>query len=290
MSGALCPRSKSPKSKFQIPNSTNLAIEQSLRAFLARHGISASKGLGQHFLCSREVVEAISSCFGGFRGLLEIGPGPGVLTSVLSVAVEKMIALEVDSRMATALAESAPRAAIKFEDALKSDLPAILSELPSPRGVVSNLPYYITGPLVTRIADAWRSWDKAVLMMQKEVAERILAQPGNSDRGSLSVYLQAQFAIKDVCNVPPEAFVPPPKVSSTVLEFVPLSVSIDSAFFDFVRSGFKQPRKTLANNLVATGRSREEVDARLSKTGLDDRIRPHMLTLEQWQALYRVRE
>ncbi|MFI5384668.1 MAG: 16S rRNA (adenine(1518)-N(6)/adenine(1519)-N(6))-dimethyltransferase RsmA [Fimbriimonadales bacterium] len=250
---------------------------------MARHGISAAKGLGQHFLCSGKVVEAISLRFAGFRGLLEIGPGPGVLTSALSQTCERMIALEVDRRMASALAESSPRAEVRYLDALESNLSSVLEELPVPRGVVSNLPYYITGPLLTRVAEAWTSWDKAVLMMQKEVAARVLAPPGNSDRGSLSVYLQSQFTISKVCDVSPGAFLPPPKVESTVLEFVPLGVSFDPAFFDFVRAGFKQPRKTLANNLLAMGLSREEIAARLSAAGLDERVRPHMLTLGEWQ-------
>lgn len=263
----------------------NLSDPTQLRAFLARHGISAAKGLGQHFLCSGKVVEAIRLCFAGFSGLLEIGPGPGVLTSALSADRERMIALEVDRRMVPALAESAPQAEIRIADALETDLSKILAELPPPRGVVSNLPYYITGPLMTRIAEAAPSWDKAVLMMQKEVAERIIAPPGDSDRGSLSVYLQSQFAIEKVCDVPPGAFLPPPKVDSVVLEFVPLRSTFEPAFFEFVRAGFKQPRKTLANNLVAIGLGRDEIAERLSKAGLDERVRPHMLTLEQWHSV-----
>lgn len=263
----------------------NLSDPSYLRAFLARHGISAAKGLGQHFLCSGKVVEAIRLRFAGFNGLLEIGPGPGVLTSALAESREKVIALEVDSRMRAALAESAPTADVRFVDALSADLGAVLEDLPTPRGVVSNLPYYITGPLLTRIAECSRHWDKAVLMMQKEVAERILAEPGNSDRGSLSVYLQSQFAIAKVILVPPGAFLPPPKVESMVLEFVPLRVEHSPRFYEFVRAGFKQPRKTLANNLLAIGLSREEIDSRLSRAGLDDRVRPHMLTLEAWMSI-----
>lgn len=225
--------------------------------------------------------------FAGFAGLLEIGPGPGALTSVLSTSVDRMIALEVDRRMIAALAESAPSADVRLADALVTDLSAVLAELPSPRGIVSNLPYYITGPLMTRIAEASKSWDKSVLMIQKEVAARILAPPGDSDRGSLSVYLQSQFAIEKVCDVPPGAFLPPPKVDSTVLSLTPLGVAYDESFFAFVRAGFKQPRKTLANNLVATGLKREEVEARLSHAGLDERIRPHMLSLQQWENISR---
>lgn len=263
----------------------NLSDPTQLRAFLARHGISAAKGLGQHFLCSGKVVEAIRLRFAGFPGLLEIGPGPGVLTSALSEGCERMIALEVDRRMVPALAASSPQAEIRIADALETDISKVLAELPAPRGVVSNLPYYITGPLMTRIAEAAPFWDKAVLMMQKEVAERIIAPPGDADRGSLSVYLQSQFAIERVCDVPPTAFLPPPKVDSMVLEFVPLRATFEPAFFEFVRAGFKQPRKTLANNLVAMGLNREEIGLRLENAGLDERIRPHMLSLEEWQSV-----
>lgn len=266
----------------------NLSDPTELRAFLARHGIKATKGLGQHFLCSGKVVEAIRLRFEGFHGLLEIGPGPGVLTSELSESVERFIALEVDRRMVAALAESAPKAEVRLADALRSDLASILAELPQPRGIVSNLPYYITGPLVTVIAEASPFWGKAVLMMQREVAARILAPPGDSDRGSLSVYLQAQFAIEKVIDVPPGAFVPPPKVSSTVLEMRPLGNVYDPEFFRFVRAGFKQPRKTLSNNLQAFGLDREEVGSRIEAAGLDERIRPHALTLDEWRKVARL--
>jgi 16S rRNA (adenine1518-N6/adenine1519-N6)-dimethyltransferase len=256
-----------------------------LRAFLARYGISASKGLGQHFLCSGNVVEAISLRLAECKGLLEIGPGPGVLTAALSEQCEKMIALEVDPKMGRALAESAPRADVRLADALKTDLFKTLSELPMPRGVVSNLPYYITGPLVARIAEASTDWDIAVLMMQREVAARIVAPAGDADRGSLSVFLQSQFRIEKVADVPPSAFLPPPKVDSTVLEFRPLGVTMDDAFYAFVRAGFKQPRKTLANNLLAVGLARDEIESRLKAAGLEARVRPHALTLEQWRSI-----
>ncbi len=231
-------------------------------------------------------MEAIQKRFEGFRGILEIGPGPGVLTGALSSTCERMIALEVDQRMISALADSAPRAEVRLADALVADLASILQELPEPRGVVSNLPYYITGPLITRIAEASSFWSKAVLMMQKEVASRVLAPAGDRNRGSLSVYLQAQFQIEKVIDAPAGAFLPPPKVDSTVLEFVPIGTSFEPAFFEFVRAAFKQPRKTLANNLFATGLSREEVAARLQAADLDERVRPHALTLAEWQQVF----
>lgn len=263
----------------------NLADPPTLKAFLQRHGLWARKGLGQHFLCSAKVVEGIVSRCMGCAGVLEIGPGPGVLTNPLSSS-RRLIALEVDQAMIGALAESAPSADVRKLDALKADLSAILAELPAPRAVVSNLPYYITGPLLTAVAGACSSFDVAVLMMQKEVARRIVAGPGSSERGSLSVFLQAQFDIAKVLDVPAGAFYPPPKVDSTVLQFKPLPDRPDPALFDFVRVGFKQPRKTVANNLsTGLGVPREAVVERLHAAGLDERVRAQELTLEQWAVL-----
>ncbi|MCB8932221.1 MAG: 16S rRNA (adenine(1518)-N(6)/adenine(1519)-N(6))-dimethyltransferase RsmA [Fimbriimonadaceae bacterium] len=264
----------------------NLANPATLRAVLALHGIDARKGLGQHFLCSTAAVAAIVARFEGFAGLLEIGPGPGVLTAPLSRGA-KVIALELDEQMAGVLAESAPRADVRLQDAAKADLGAILAELPAPRGVVSNLPYYLTGLLVQSIADAHGCFDKAVLMMQREVAERILAQPGERERGSLSVYLQARFTLTKVCHVPAGSFLPPPKVDSLVLELVPTGSTLPEAFFAVVRAGFAQPRKTLANNLAASGRfSRSAIDAAIVAEGHSPTVRAHMLSLAEWERLF----
>ncbi len=252
-------------------------------AFLKRHGLSPSKGLGQHFLSSSKVVSRIADRFEGFAGLLEIGPGPGVLSQGLSERVEDFVAIELDVRMRAMLAESAPRVRLVVGDALQVDFDQILESLPEPRGVVSNLPYYITGPLLQKIAEARESWSKAVLMMQKEVGVRILAAPGSRERGSLSVYLQALFEVNKVCDVPAGAFLPPPKVDSVVLELVPRAVSYSEEFFAFVRGGFKQPRKTLANNLAAMGYKRSLV----VEAKLDELIRPQSLSLSEWEEIFR---
>lgn len=260
----------------------NLADVSVLKPFLTRHGLDARKGMGQHFLISSKAVDAIASCFEGFQGMLEIGPGPGVLTGPISERCERMIALELDTRLPLALAESAPRAEIRIQDALQTELSPILQELPEPRGIVSNLPYYITGPLLGRIADSRAYWSKAVLMMQKEVGTRILALPGDRDRGGLSVMIQARFHVKRVALVPPGAFYPPPKVDSVVLEFIPREGVFPDELFAFVHGGFGQPRKTLANNLLAAGYSRELVE----KAGLNPNVRAHEITLESWSRLF----
>ncbi len=268
----------------------NLADAASLKAFLGRHGLWASKGLGQHFLVSSKVVSAIVSSLADCQGILEIGPGPGVLTSPLSESAQRMIALELDARMIEALKESAPKAEVLQADALKSNLGEILLSLPEPRGVVSNLPYYITGPLVTRIAEARHHYSKAVLMMQKEVAERVLAGPKTSARGSLSVYLQLQFDIKLLCHAPAGAFLPPPKVDSTVLQLtpklMPVATEDEDALFRLIRFSFAQPRKTLINNLVAGYKiDREAAVSIIVGCGLNETARPQELPNEEWARL-----
>ena len=235
-------------------------------------------------------MEAITNALAGCSGVCEIGPGPGVLTVPISEQSQKLIALELDQCMIEALKVSSPKAEVRRKDALQVDLVSILRELPEPRGVVSNLPYYITGPLVAKIAEARSEYVVAVLMMQREVAQRILAKPGNSDRGSLSVYLQTQFEISLVANVPAKAFLPPPKVDSTVLKLIPKPFAGDEAFqthfYRIVRLSFAQPRKTLANNLVAGLRcEREEADKAIDAAGLEEKVRPHDLTENQWVAL-----
>jgi 16S rRNA (adenine1518-N6/adenine1519-N6)-dimethyltransferase len=257
-----------------------------LKGFLGRHGLNATKSLGQHFLVSGSVVEKIADAAKGCRGVCEIGPGPGVLTQPLSENAERLIALELDARMVGLLAESAPRAEVRQEDALKTDLGAILDELPEPRAIVSNMPYYITGPLLQRVAEVRGKLDRAVLMMQREVANRVIAPPGDGERGSLSVYLQTQFQIRPLAQVSAQAFLPPPKVDSTVLLFVPRGGEESEFYFRIVRLAFAQPRKTLANNLAnGLKRTRDELIPILEGLGMWEKTRAQELDLDQWRAL-----
>ncbi len=267
----------------------DLTKPQELQALLSRHGILAKKSLGQHFLCSRPVVDKILEAACNASSVLEIGPGPGVLTSALASKYEKVVALEIDERMIAVLAESARSAEIRQIDALKSDLKDVLKEMPEPRVLVSNLPYYITGPLLAKIEDARGQYSHAVLMMQKEVGDRILAVPGDSNRGSLSVCLQHHFEIEKVADVPPGSFWPPPKVKSIVLKLVPRPESrLDSSVLtSFVKQGFQQPRKTLINNLSALFEKTSVANA-LGKLKLTHTIRPHMLTESNWLDLMEI--
>lgn len=265
----------------------DLAEPAVLKAFLARHGLSAEKGLGQHFLISKPAVEAIVRALAGCNGLMEIGPGPGVLTAPLSNLCDKMIALELDPRMIEALKESAPKALVLQKDALRADVPSLLRDLPEPRGIVSNLPYYITGSLLQLVAEQAPLIDRAVLTMQKEVAARVVAKERTPARGSLSVYLQSIFEISHVARVPAGSFLPPPKVDSTVLLFKPkLGQRPEDLYFRLVKLGFAQPRKTLINNLVAGFHlQREKAVEVVGRAGLSEKSRPQELSLAEWEYL-----
>lgn len=258
-----------------------------LKGFLRKHGLKdPTKELGQHFLVSTPAVNAIINAAVGCRGILEIGPGPGVLTGPLGEIAERLVALEIDKRMVTLLAESAPQAEVRSDDALRVDLAALLGELPEPRAIVSNLPYYITGALLQRVADVSTLLDRAILMMQREVALKIVAPVGDGERGSLSVYLQSIFTIRQLANVSAANFLPPPKVDSMVLLFTPRGVAYSEAYFKTIRQGFTQPRKTLANNLSANlHRSRDEMVAILEGMDLREKTRAQELNLEQWEEL-----
>ena len=255
-----------------------------LKAFLRKHRIDANHGLGQHFLCSPKVVDKIIAATDGCASAIEIGPGPGILTAPLTDSVGQVVAIELDDRMLPLLSESAPTCRVVQGDALKIDLPDLIATLHAPVALVSNMPYYISAPLLQLAASLGTSIDRAVLMMQREVATRIMAKPGNRERGSLSVYLQAKFDMSLVADVPPGAFLPPPKVDSKVLLFVPKPDVYDPALFDFVRGGFGQPRKTLANNLAQFGR--EAVTEAISAIGATATVRPHELTFPDWQSLF----
>jgi len=211
--------------------------------------------------------------------VLEIGPGPGVLTEPLS-QLAPTCAIEADSRMAALVKGELPNVHLIESDALLIDWTSLLEVQPAPRAIVSNMPYNITGPLLGKVCDCFELMDRAVLMMQKEVADRLLAPAGNSDRGSLSVVMQRLFAVEKVVSAPPGAFLPPPKVESTVLKFVPRpGVKRETGFETFVRAGFRQPRKTLANNL-------SDRLSGVDTDGLPKQVRPHQLVEADWIRLY----
>ncbi|QYK53180.1 MAG: ribosomal RNA small subunit methyltransferase A [Fimbriimonadaceae bacterium] len=259
-------------------NGQEISLSDHLRAF----GLKADKKFGQHWLTSSKVIVAILAKADGLAGVLEIGPGPGILTQGLAKQ-SKLVAIEHDERMIPAAQAYAQSAEIIFGDALLVDWSQILERLPKPVGIVSNMPYNITGPLLERVCQQANLIDRAVLMMQREVGDKILAKPGDRNRGALSVVMQATFDISIVSKVPPGCFSPPPKVDSIVLDFRPRSAP-NQAALKLARQGFSQPRKTLLNNLSGV-LAKEELTSRLADIGLHASIRPHELTYEHWVSL-----
>jgi len=244
-----------------------------------RYGLLPDKKLGQHFLVSASAVEKIVSAVPESSSVLEVGPGPATLTESLAERFP-VIAVEADPRWAPLLADVAPHARVVIADALQTDLAELLADLPAPRIIVSNMPYNITGPLLERFDAARSAVTKMVLMMQREVAERVIAAPGDGNRGALSVVMQRRYQITKVADVPPGAFWPPPKVWSTVLSLQPRRESPESEpLLALARAAFRMPRKTLANNLRAAG-----YDLTLPNDWPAG-IRPHQLTEAQWLTL-----
>ncbi|HLO98921.1 MAG TPA: 16S rRNA (adenine(1518)-N(6)/adenine(1519)-N(6))-dimethyltransferase RsmA [Fimbriimonas sp.] len=260
----------------------NLSDRGELVGFLRKHGLAADKSLGQHFLADPIVISAIVAAAGEYKSFLEVGPGPGIITSFLCKKAEG-IAVEFDPRMVRLLTDSSPNCKVVVADALKVNLAELLTSLPEPRALVSNMPYYITGPLLERFSGVRQHYTRAVLMMQKEVGEKILAQPGNRTRGSLSVNLQSQFNISHVVDAPGSCFLPPPKVDSVVLLFEPRLDTFPTLFPKVVKAGCSQPRKTLINNLGATFRlPRAEVAAVTNACSLSELARGCDLTEAHW--------
>jgi 16S rRNA (adenine1518-N6/adenine1519-N6)-dimethyltransferase len=238
------------------------------------------KSLGQHWLVSEGHIRQIVDAVGQPRGILEIGSGKGILTGPLS-GKAKTIALELDPRMVDATKRAAPNVEVIEADVLQADLSALLRRLEEPRAVVSNLPYYITAAVVSRLCAVSTEFETAILMMQEEVALKLLAPAGDSRRGSLSVAVQRHFEADTVTKVPPGAFKPPPKVESRVIRLASRKLPVDAKLETLVRRGFTQPRKTLANNL----QDRELVES----AGLSLSVRPHQLLLENWTRLAEIR-
>jgi 16S rRNA (adenine1518-N6/adenine1519-N6)-dimethyltransferase len=254
--------------------------------------------LGQNFLVDDSARHAIADALGDIsqRTVLEIGPGHGAITDILAGRARRLIALELDRSLAAELTfrfRHSPNVQIIEADVLKTDLGTLI-----PPGetadVIGNLPYYITSDILLQLFAAGSAGRiaRAVLMMQREVAERVAASPGVRDYGLLSATAQMNAQIATLFTLPPTAFSPPPEVFSTVLrlEFAPrfAELGVDPAGFDaFLRQCFSQKRKTLRNNLRAAGHSAEAL-AQAWPSSIPDQARAESLELPPMALLYRV--
>lgn len=252
----------------------------------------AKKSLGQHWLTDDASLAAMAEAAGVANGdtVLEIGPGTGTLTEVLLARGAQVIAVEKDEALATGLAAKFTTADVTVQtgDILALDL----SSLPAGYKVVANIPYYLTSNLVRRLSEAANPPAVAVLLIQKEVAERAAAQPG--DMSILSVTAQYYWHVSLGAPVPARLFTPPPKVDSQILILTrrqkPLFGDLDSRlFFRVVKAGFSQKRKTLTNSLSGGLHiSRQSASAALQAAGLQSTARAQTLALDEWHRLSQV--
>jgi 16S rRNA (adenine1518-N6/adenine1519-N6)-dimethyltransferase len=253
--------------------------------------------LGQNFLVDDAARHAIVDALGDLsnRTVIEIGPGKGAITEILAGRCHRLIALELDRSLAPELAfrfRNQPHVQIIEADVLKTDLQSLV-----PPGetadVIGNLPYYITSDILLQLfaAGSIGILSRAVLMMQREVADRVSAAPGIRDYGLLSATAQMNAQVDHLFTLPPSAFSPPPEVYSTVLrlEFAPRfdELGVDAPGFDaFLRRCFAQKRKTLQNNLRAAGLTADQLTAAWTST-IPPQARAESLTLKQMAELYR---
>jgi len=269
---------------------------------LRRFGLRAKKGLGQHFLIDEEVLGLILSTAQLTRQdvVLEVGPGLGVLTRELAKRAGWVVAIELDDKLADILKQSLSsfkNLTIINEDVLRVEPAALLREAKVEKPsesykVVANLPYYITSPVLRHFLEAKVKPQLMVVMVQKEVAEEIVAKPGRMSLLSVSVQLYGEPTIAGY--VPAQSFYPAPEVDSALLKVVPYSrppvdISDMEGFFALVRAGFSAARKQLANSLAqGLGISKAEVLSLLEKAKIVPQRRAETLSLEEWARLWRV--
>jgi 16S rRNA (adenine1518-N6/adenine1519-N6)-dimethyltransferase len=263
-----------------------------LREVIKRHELAAKKSLGQNFLLDLNLTSRIARASGRVEGatVIEVGPGPGGLTrALLAEGAAKVIAIEKDSRALAALAEIAERYPGRLEviegDALEVDMAALAGE--GPARVVANLPYNIATPLLLRwvASDRWPPWwDGLTLMFQREVAERIVAQPGDDAYGRLAVMCGWRCEGRIAFDVGPQAFTPPPKVTSSVVRLTPrekpLACSV-KALETITQAAFGQRRKMLRQSLKTLG----DAAALLETAGIEPTRRAEEIPVEGFVAL-----
>jgi 16S rRNA (adenine1518-N6/adenine1519-N6)-dimethyltransferase len=260
--------------------------------------------LGQNFLVDFEAVERIVAALGDLAGrtVVEIGPGRGALTGALAARAGRVAAIELDREFAAGLRAQFDAERVRLgevivveQDVLQFDFAAAAAEAGERLRVVGNLPYYITSPILLKLAASHAALDVAVLMVQREVAERVTAAPGSRDYGLLSVTVQMYGPAEQLFTLPPSAFSPPPKVHSTVFRwrfaprFAELGVD-EGGFLRFLRQAFAQKRKTLNNNLRAAGIAPAVAAAALERAGIDAQARAEAVPVEGLAALWHALE
>ena len=295
----------------------DLIIPRNTIQFLQEHGISAKKRYGQNFLIDPRVLKRIIEGAGITKAdtILEIGPGIGTMTQALCEAAGHVIAVEIDRDMIPLLVENLAgydNYEVINDDILKVDLKELAERIsdraengggtaePAVAGgkfkVVANLPYYITTPIIMGLLEQDLPLDSITVMVQKEVAERMQAQPGTKDYGALTLAVQYYTKAEIIANVPANCFIPRPNVDSAVIrlslhEERPVQPADEAKMFRVIRASFAQRRKTLVNGLKndpalqTEGIDRERVETALTKMGLDPNVRGERLSLAEFAQL-----
>lgn len=269
------------------------------KTVLHRLGLRPKKSLGQHFLLyphqARRIVDALE--LGPQEVVVEIGPGLGALTVLLAEAAKEVLALEVDKALIdylrAELLPACPRLRLLEMDVMQFDFLGARRAAGQPLKVVGNLPYHITSPLLFKLMEEKAAFSLAVLMVQEEVGDRLLAKPGGKDYGILSVMAQYHFRLRRLFSLGPANFYPPPQVSSVVLRLEPVGPSPraadESLFRQVVKTAFAQRRKTLKNTLAAQaaafGLQPPDFLALLEEAGIDPGRRAETLSVSQFVEL-----
>lgn len=278
-----------------------IATPSRTKQILAEHRFSLRKSLGQNFIVDSNILRRIieESNINQSSGVIEIGPGIGSLTEQLAQQANRVIAFEIDERLKPILQstlENYSNITIIYEDILKANIHDIIERYflkNQAVHIVANLPYYITTPILLKLLQTQLPITSITVMIQKEVAERMAAQPGTKAYGSLSIAVQYYTEANVVMDVPKTVFIPQPNVMSSVLNLKlrdtpPVSVYDESQFFELVRASFQQRRKTLRNNLKAYFKDRynnEQLNLIFKETAIDGSRRGESLNLAEFARL-----
>ena len=268
-----------------------------IRELLERHGFHFSKKLGQNFLINPSVCPRMAEAcgIGPEGGVLEIGPGIGVLTRELCRQAGRVVAIELDDRLPPVLAETlagVDNVSFVWGDCMKLDLPALLQEHfgDRPVAVCANLPYYITSPIIMMLLESRLPVENITVMVQKEAAQRLCATPGTREAGAVTLAVQYYAEAETLFGVSRGSFMPAPNVDSAVIRLTrrktpPCQVHNEAVMFRLIRAGFNQRRKTLLNSLTGAGYTKERLSAAFGAAGIAPTARAEQLTLPQWAAL-----
>ena len=267
---------------------------------LSKYNMSAKKKFGQNFLIDSGVLDGIVEASGVSKEdcVLEIGPGIGSLTQYLAEAAKRVVSVEIDKTLIPVLDDTLSEydnVTIINEDIHKVDIESIVKEYNEGRAikVVANLPYYITTPIIMKLFESGAPIDSITVMVQKEVADRMVMGPGNKDYGSLSLAVGYYAKATAVMNVPPGSFIPQPNVGSAVVHlkrYEKPAVEVGDAkyMFEIIRTAFNQRRKTLSNSLSNNPSlkvTRQQVQDALTEINIDEKARGEVLSLTQFARL-----